>query len=106
MGPCLNLLDNSVPKSASGWNPVSTRRRVTPLPRKAAPPAFAGSRVMAAIFFGGWATLPLPIGTFYNGYNAVEGHLHGILWAGGGLIKKKSPRRPNLPRITDITKPI
>lgn len=43
--------------------------------------------IMAAIFFGGWATLPLPIGTFYNGYPAEEGFLHGILWAGGGFTE-------------------
>jgi NADH-quinone oxidoreductase subunit H len=43
--------------------------------------------VVTAIFLGGWATLPLPIGTFYNGLPLEDGTLgHGILWAGGGFL--------------------
>jgi NADH-quinone oxidoreductase subunit H len=43
--------------------------------------------VLTALFFGGWATLPLPLGTFYNGFEISEGtFLHGIMFPGNNFL--------------------
>ena len=44
--------------------------------------------ILSALFFGGWATLPLPFGTFYNGLEMSPGvFAHGILFPGNNFLE-------------------